>query len=40
MLFDLSEDITEETNLIDQVPDVAKRLESQLNEIRANGRSR
>jgi arylsulfatase A len=40
MLFDLSEDIGEENNVIDQVPDVAKRLESQLSDIRANGRSR
>jgi len=40
MLFDLSEDIAEEINLIDQVPDVARRLEAQLDDIRSNGRSR
>jgi arylsulfatase A-like enzyme len=39
-LFDLSEDIGEERNIIDQVPDVARRLEAELNEIRLNGRSR
>ncbi len=33
-LFDLEADISEQTNLIDQAPDVVKRLEDELKRIR------
>ncbi len=39
-LYDLSEDIAETTNRIEQVPDVAARLENELEKIRSSGRSR
>ena len=39
-LYDLSEDIAEATNRIEQVPDVARRLESELERLRTSGRSR
>ena len=39
-LFDLERDPTETTNLIDKYPQVAKRLQEQLNTIMNNGRSR
>ncbi len=39
-LYDLSEDIAETTNRIDQVPEVAKRLEAELTRLREAGRSR
>jgi arylsulfatase A-like enzyme len=39
-LFDLSSDMAETTNVLDSNPEVVKRLESQLEEIRKNDRSR
>ena len=39
-LYDLSEDIGETTNRIDQVPDVAERLEGELTRLREAGGSR
>lgn len=39
-LFDLSEDIGETTNLITKAPDTAKRMEAELERLRAAGRSR
>ena len=39
-LYDLSNDIGETKNLIEQEPEVAKRLEDKLDEIRSSGRSR
>ena len=38
-LFDLSQDIGETTNLIEKHPDVAERLEANLEQIRESGRS-
>ena len=38
-LFDLSQDIGETTNLIDDHPEIAKRLEATLNKYRSSGRS-
>jgi len=40
MLFDLSSDSGEARNVIDEYPEVAKRLEARLEAIRKNGRSR
>lgn len=39
-LFDLESDPSETTNLIDKYPEIAKKLEEQLNKIMNNGRSR
>ena len=39
-LFDMSKDISERENLIDQFPEVAGRLEKELDKIRSSGRSR
>jgi hypothetical protein len=39
-LFDLENDPSETTNLIDKYPDIAKRLEEQLEAIMNKGRSR
>ena len=39
-LYDLSTDIGETKNVIDEFPEIAKRLETMLDEIRSNGRSR
>jgi len=39
-LFDLSEDPAEQNNVIDKVPEVAERLEAELESIREAGRSR
>jgi len=39
-LYDLAEDVAETTNRIEQAPDVAKRLETELIRLRDSGRSR
>ena len=39
-LFDLTQDISERKNLIDEYPEVASRLEQACEEIRDRGRSR
>ena len=39
-LYDLSEDIGEQVNRVDQVPDVAQRLSAEIDRIRNAGRSR
>lgn len=39
-LFDLSSDLGETKNLVEQLPDVASRLEEQLTKLRESGRSR
>lgn len=39
-LFDMENDPSETTNLIDKHPEIAKRLENKLNKIMSNGRSR
>jgi len=39
-LFDLENDPSESTNLIDKNPEIAKRLEDKLNKIMNNDRSR
>jgi len=39
-LFDMTKDISERTDVLDQHPDLVKRLEAELDKIRSSGRSR